>query len=192
MPGPSGLAAAPGVTRAEVGSAETGMSGEASGDVVAATATGVPAPPDGLPAGVAGGATTRAVAVGCGVALVSRVGRIRPIIGDPLDSGVADRVAARSTATWVRTLGPIVITSSLGCELDRVKTSASRRLASNAPTAINAFVRFNMSSRSRHGRRPALGVRSGKRVPPARIDSCAGADFTPGDGKSAGDMTPNA
>ncbi len=61
-----------------------------------------------------------------------------------------------------------------------------------APAAMNAFVRFNESSRSRHWRLPSLGFRGGMQMPPDGIDSRAGADFTPGASKPAVGMTANA
>lgn len=147
---------------------------------------------DGLPAeaeGLAGGATTRAVSVGSGVALPGCEGNSVMTSGEPLDAGDADLVACRLAALCVNTPGAIVTTSSLGCELDRVSTSARKRLARTAPAAISAFVRFNETSRSRTRPLRTLGTQDGLRVAPASVDSRAGADFTLAEGKPAAAMT---
>jgi hypothetical protein len=147
---------------------------------------------DGLPAeadGLAGGATTRAVSVGSGVALPGCEGSSVTTSGEPLDLGDADLVACRSAALCVNTPGAIVTTSSLGCELDRVSTSARKRLASTALAAISALVRFNETSRSRSRPLRTLGTQDGVRVAPTSVDSRAGAEFTLADAKPAAAMT---
>ena len=156
----------------------TGEAGMDGGDVVE----------DGL----AGGTTRRGVSVGPGVAFAIEAGEVDTPKGDASTTGEAAAVAWRSAALWVNTPGAMVTTNSLGRELDRVSTTASKRLASTAPAAMSAFVRFNESSRSRHWRLPSLGFRSGMQMPPDGIDSRAGADFTPGASKPAVGMTANA
>jgi hypothetical protein len=148
----------------------------ATGDSTVAIALGV---------WLAGGATTRGVSVGRGEASGLASGTSKPMLGEPADCGEACRVAVRSTESWVSTLGAIVMTSSFGCELERVRRTASRRLDNNAPAAINALMRFNSASRSRRSQTPALGLRTATAGLPARVDSFASAYFTRARGKSS-------
>lgn len=151
----------------------SGVPGEAGDlDVVAvASGIGVPSEPAGLPVGteesiggddaapgdglpeavdeLAGGATMRGVSVAPGVALTSNMGKSDIPEGEASTTGDAELVAWRSAALWVSTAGAIVTTISLGCELDRVSTTARKRLASKVPATMSAFVRFNETSRSR-------------------------------------------
>lgn len=136
--------------------------GDTPGDEISAAADGLPVDAVAALVSVAGGATTRGVSVELGDAAISLVGDADTNAGVPLLAGDAARVASRSVATCVRALGAIVITSSVGCELERVKTKASRRLANSAPAAISAFVRFNESSRFRGRRLPILVNGSGQ------------------------------
>jgi hypothetical protein len=147
---------------------------------------------DAVEDGLAGGTTRRGVSVGPGVAIAIEAGEVDIPEGDASATGEAATVAWRSAALWVNTLGAMVTTNSLGRELDRVSTTASKRLASTAPAAMSAFVRFNESSRSRNRRLPSLGIWGGARMPPAGIDSRAGADFTLAESKRAVGMTVNA
>lgn len=76
--------------------------------------------------------------------------------GDAAETGLACLVSTRSTASSVSTLGATVMTSSFGCDDERVKIRARKRLASRAPTATITFVRFN---RGPHNSRTASNRR---------------------------------
>lgn len=88
--------------------------------------------------------------------------------GEALATGLVCWVASRSSASWVRTAGATVTTISLGGADDRVSTRARRRLASSAPAATIAFVRFKRSLAVRA--RPATG---GNDCVAGAIASCA-------------------
>jgi hypothetical protein len=141
-------------------------SGEADGSIVASgdDALGVP---------MAGEATSGGVSAAAGEAS----GEGEPTMmsttsGEAATTGLAISVARRSAASCVSTTGATVTTCSFGCDEERVSSRARKRLASNAPAATMAFVRFKRCLTIRA--RPATG---GDVRDAAAIASCARSFF---------------
>ncbi len=121
------------------------------GDSVSATSTDASGDVEmGLAA--AGEETACGVAIAVDVASGTGVPKKSVPAGDAAAMGLACSVARRSSATWVSTPGAIVMTGSFGCDDERVRSSARKRLASKAPAATIALVRFK---RKPHDSRPA-------------------------------------
>ena len=85
-----------------------------------------------------------------GDALATSVAKSASTTGDAAATGLACLVSTRSAASCVSTLGAIVTTCSFGGDEERVNSRARRRLASKAPAATNAFVRFKRGPHHSH------------------------------------------